>query len=176
MLEGLGARAEPVRRPTELAVLDGLVLPGGESTVIDKLSRAVGLQEPLREAIAGGLPVLGTCAGLILLAERLADGIAGQETFGGLDVTVRRNAFGRQSESFETDLVVPALAGPPVRAAFIRAPLVEEVGPAAEELAALPDGRVVAARQGRVLGLAFHPESTGESRFHELFLQVVREG
>jgi 5'-phosphate synthase pdxT subunit len=186
MLEGLGARAEPVRRPTELAVLDGLVLPGGESTVIDKLSRAVGLQEPLREAIAGGLPVLGTCAGLILLAERLRDGGPGQETFGGLDVTVRRNAFGRQTESFETELVVPALEGlgpdglgldgPPARAAFIRAPLIEEIGPSAELLAALPDGRVVAARQGRVLGLAFHPESTGETRFHELFLRVVREG
>jgi 5'-phosphate synthase pdxT subunit len=175
-----------VRRPTELAVLDGLVLPGGESTVIDKLSRAVGLQEPLREAIAGGLPVLGTCAGLILLAERLRDGGPGQETFGGLDVTVRRNAFGRQTESFETELVVPALEGlgpdglgldgPPARAAFIRAPLIEEIGPSAELLAALPDGRVVAARQGRVLGLAFHPESTGETRFHELFLRVVREG
>ena len=180
MLAQLGAQVMPVRRPAELAEVDGLVLPGGESTVIDRLARLTGLREPLREVIAGGLPVLGTCAGLILLAARLRDGGPGQETFGGLDVTVRRNAFGRQTESFETDLVVPALEGQradgaPVRAAFIRAPLIEEIGPAAELLAALPDGRAVAARQGRVLGLAFHPESTGETRFHELFLQVVRE-
>ncbi|WP_375545027.1 pyridoxal 5'-phosphate synthase glutaminase subunit PdxT [Brachybacterium paraconglomeratum] len=180
MLEHLGAQVMTVRRPAELAEVDGLVLPGGESTVIDRLARLTGLREPLREVIAGGLPVLGTCAGLILLAARLRDGGPGQETFGGLDVTVPRNAFGRQTESFETDLVVPALEGPgadgpPVRAAFIRAPLIEEIGPAAELLAALPDGRGVAARQGRVLGLAFHPESTGETRFHELFLQVVRE-
>lgn len=181
MLEQLGAQVTTVRRPTELAAVDGLVLPGGESTVIDRLARLTGLREPLREAIADGLPVLGTCAGLILLAARLRDGGPGQETFGGLDVTVRRNAFGRQTESFETDLVVPALEGPgaegpSVRAAFIRAPLIEELGPSAELLAALPDGRAVAARQGRALGLAFHPESTGETRFHELFLQGVREG
>ena len=181
MLEQLGAQVSLVRRPAELDGIDGLVLPGGESTVIDRLARLTGLREPLREAIAGGLPVLGTCAGLILLAARLEGGVPGQETFGGLDVTVRRNAFGRQTESFETDLVVPALErpgadGPPVRAAFIRAPLIEEIGPAAELLAALPDGRAVAARQGRVLGLAFHPESTGETRFHELFLRVVAEG
>ncbi len=181
MLARLGAQVTAVRRPADLAAVDGLVLPGGESTVIDRLARLTGLREPLREAIADGLPVLGTCAGLILLAERLRDGGPGQETLGGLDVTVRRNAFGRQTESFETDLVVPALEGPgtdepPVRAAFIRAPLIQEIGPAAELLAALPDGRAVAARQGRALGLAFHPESTGETRFHELFLQVVREG
>lgn len=186
LLEHLGAQVTAVKRPAELAEVDGLVLPGGESTVIDRLARLTGLCGPLREAIAGGLPVLGTCAGLILLAERLRDGGPGQETLGVLDVTVRRNAFGRQTESFETELVVPALeglgleglgpGGPPVRAAFIRAPLIEEIGPAAELLAALPDGRVVAARQGRVLGLAFHPESTGETRFHELFLRVVREG
>ena len=181
MLGHLGAQVMTVRRPAELAEVDGLVLPGGESTVIDRLAGLTGLRDPLREAIAGGLPVLGTCAGLILLAARLRDGGPGQETFGGLDVTVRRNAFGRQTESFETDLVVPALErpgadGPPVRAAFIRAPLIEEIGPTAELLAALPDGRAVAARQGRVLGLAFHPESTGETRFHELFLRVVAEG
>jgi len=176
MLEQLGAQVSLVRRPAELDEVDGLVLPGGESTVIDRLARLTGLREPLREAIAGGLPVLGTCAGLILLAARLEGGVPGQETFGGLDVTVRRNAFGRQTESFETELVVPALDEPPVRAAFIRAPLIEEIGPAAELLAALPDGRAVAARQGRVLGLSFHPESTGETRFHELFLQVVRGG
>ena len=175
LLAQLGAEVTTVRRPVELAAVDALVIPGGESTVIDRLAHLAGLREPLREAIAGGLPVLGTCAGLILLAERLQDGVPGQQTLGGLDVTVRRNAFGRQAESFETDLVVPALEGPPVRAAFIRAPLIEELGPAAELLAALPDGRAVAARQGRVLGLAFHPESTGETRFHALFLQLAQE-
>lgn len=174
VLTELGAQVELVRRPGELAGLDGLVLPGGESTVIDKLSRTFGLQGPLREAIAGGLPVLGTCAGLILLADRLADGIAGQETFGGLDATVRRNAFGGQTESFETDLEVPVLGAPTVRAAFIRAPVIEELGPAATALASLPDGRVVAAEQGNLLGVAFHPESTGETRFHRRFLDRVR--
>lgn len=174
VLTELGAQVELVRRPGELAGLDGLVLPGGESTVIDKLSRAFGIQRPLREAIAGGLPVLGTCAGLILLADRLADGIAGQETFGGLDATVRRNAFGGQVESFEADLEVPVLGAPTVRAAFIRAPVIEQLGPAATALCALPDGRVVAAEQGNLLGVAFHPESTAETRFHRRFLDRVR--
>lgn len=180
LLEQLGAQVTLVRTPAELAAVEGLVIPGGESTVIDRLARLTGLQVPLREAIAGGLPVLGTCAGLILLAARIEGAGPGQETFGGLDVTVRRNAFGRQTQSFETELVVTGLdvfgtGAPPARAAFIRAPLIEEIGPEAELLAALPDGRAVAARQGRVMGLAFHPESTGETRFHELFLQDVRE-
>jgi len=174
VLTELGAQVELVRRPGELAGLDGLVLPGGESTVIDKLSRAFGIQRPLREAIAGGLPVLGTCAGLILLADRLADGIAGQETFGGLDATVRRNAFGGQVESFETELEVPALGPPTIRAAFIRAPAIEELGPSATALASLPDGPVVAAEQDGLLGIAFHPESTGETRFHQRFLDRIR--
>ncbi len=173
VLAGLGAEVTLVRRPAELAVVDGLVIPGGESSVIDKLSRAFGLQQPLREAIAGGLPVYGTCAGLILLADRVTDGIAGQESFGGLDVTVRRNAFGGQIDSFETEVAVPVLGEPPVQAVFIRAPVVEDVGPAAEPLAALPDGRVVAVRQGAVLGTAFHPEVSGEYRFHRLFLETV---
>lgn len=173
VLAGLGAEVVLVRRPAELAAVDGLVIPGGESSVIDKLSRAFGLQQPLREAIAAGLPVYGTCAGLILLADRIADGIAGQESFGGLDVTVRRNAFGGQIDSFETELEVPVLGEPPVPAVFIRAPVVEDVGPAAEPLAALPDGRVVAVRQGAVLGTAFHPEVSGEHRFHRLFLETV---
>lgn len=176
LLEQLGAQVTTVRRPAELAEVEGLVIPGGESTVIDRLARLTGLQGPLREAIAGGLPVLGTCAGLILLAARLEGAGPGQETFGGLDVCVRRNAFGRQTQSFETELLVPVLEGPPARAAFIRAPLIEEIGPDAELLAALPDGRAVAARQGRVMGLAFHPESTGETRFHQLFLRGLREG
>ncbi|GAA1911950.1 pyridoxal 5'-phosphate synthase glutaminase subunit PdxT [Microbacterium aoyamense] len=173
VLSGLGAEAVLVRRPSELAEVDGLVLPGGESSVIDKLSRAFGMQQPIRDAIAGGLPVYGTCAGLILLADRITDGIAGQQTFGGLDVTVRRNAFGSQVDSFETDLDVPALGAPPVHAVFIRAPLVEASGPDVETLASLDDGRIVAVRQGNLIGTAFHPEVTGEHRFHELFLRVV---
>lgn len=172
-LAALGAEVTLVRRPEELAAVDGLVIPGGESSVIDKLSRAFGMQAPIREAIASGLPVYGTCAGLILLSDRIIGAIEGQETFGGLDVTVRRNAFGGQVESFETDLISPELGGEPVHAAFIRAPLVEEVGPAARTLATLPDGRVVAVTQGNLIGTAFHPEVTGELRFHQLLLDRI---
>jgi 5'-phosphate synthase pdxT subunit len=174
VLDGLGAEVTLVRRPGELAAVDGLVLPGGESSVIDKLSRAFGMQQPLRDAIAAGLPVYGTCAGLILLADRITDGIEGQETLGGLDVVVRRNAFGSQVDSFETDLDVPAVGEPPVHAVFIRAPLVESVGEGVEPLATLADGRIVAVRQGALLGTSFHPEVTGDLRFHELFLDMVR--
>ncbi|GGH35518.1 pyridoxal 5'-phosphate synthase glutaminase subunit PdxT [Microbacterium album] len=173
ILGALGAEVVLVRRPDQLAAVDGLVLPGGESTVIDKLSRAFGLRGPARDAISAGMPVYGTCAGLILLADRLADGIAGQETFGGLDVTVRRNAFGAQTESFETDLRVAALGDPPVRAAFIRAPAVVECGAGVAPLAALDDGTVVAVEQGPLLATAFHPELTGETRFHRRFLEKV---
>ncbi len=173
VLADLGARVTLVRRVSELAEVDGLVLPGGESSVIDKLSRAFDLRDPIRDAIAAGMPMYGTCAGLILLADRLADGISGQQTFGGLDVTVRRNAFGGQVESFETDLDVPELGGDPVHAAFIRAPLVEDVGPGATVLASLPDGGVVAVAQGDLLGTAFHPEVTGDDRFHRRFLANV---
>ncbi|CDK00852.1 Glutamine amidotransferase subunit PdxT [Microbacterium sp. C448] len=174
VLTDLGAEVQLVRRPVELSSVDGLVLPGGESSAIDKLSRAFGMQHPIRDAIAAGMPMYGTCAGLILLADRITDGIVGQETFGGLDVTVRRNAFGGQTESFETDLDVPALGDPPVHAVFIRAPLVEQCGPDVESLATLDDGRVVAVRQGALIGTAFHPEVTGEHRFHQLFLESVR--
>lgn len=174
VLAGLGADVELVRRPIELAAIDGLVLPGGESSVIDKLSRAFGLQQSVRDAIAAGMPVYGTCAGLILLADRLIDGIAGQETFGGLDVTVRRNAFGSQVDSFEADLRIPVLGDPPVHAAFIRAPVVEAVGPEVEVLARVGDGRIVAVEQGRLLATSFHPEVTGETRFHERFLEKIR--
>ncbi len=174
VLTNLGATATPVRRPSELSDVDGLVIPGGESSVIDKLSRAFGMRETLREAIAAGLPAYGTCAGLILLADRIVDGIQGQQTFGGLDVTVRRNAFGSQVDSFEVDLEVPVLGPPAVHAVFIRAPLVEQAGPGVEPLATLDDGSVVAVRQGSILGTSFHPEVTGDARFHALFLDMVR--
>ena len=174
-LRGLGAEVVPVRRAEELDAVQGLVLPGGESSVIDKLTRTFGLREPLVAAIRGGLPVYGTCAGMILLADRVEDAIAGQQTLAGLDVTVRRNAFGRQNESFETTLPVPALGPEPVAATFIRAPEVTAVGPAAEVLARLEDGRIVAVRQGALLATAFHPEVSGEDRFHRLLLDLARE-
>ena len=137
-------------------------------------SRAFGMRDPVREAIAAGMPVYGTCAGMILLADRITDGIEGQQTFGGLDVTVRRNAFGSQVDSFETDLDVPVLGDERVHAVFIRAPLVEQAGDDVERLAQLDDGRIVAVRQGALLATAFHPEVTGEHRFHGLFLDTVR--
>ena len=176
VLTDLGADVALIRRPVELAAVEGLVIPGGESSVIDKLSRAFGMREPVRDAIAAGMPVYGTCAGLILLADRITDGIEGQQTFGGLDVTVQRNAFGSQVDSFETQLDVPVLGEPAVHAVFIRAPLVLETGPDVETLASLDDGRIVAVRQGALLGTSFHPEVTGEHRFHELFLDTVRAG
>ncbi len=151
----------------------GLVIPGGESSVMDKLSRLFGLAEPLSAAIGSGLPVYGTCAGLIMLADTVQDAIEGQQTLGGLDIVVRRNAFGAQVDSFETDLSIPALGEPPVHAVFIRAPVVESVGSDVSVLAALPDGRIVAVEQGNLLGSAFHPEITGDTRFHEYFLAKV---
>lgn len=175
VLTALGADARPVRRPEELAAVEGLVLPGGESSVIDKLARAFGMSDPIRDAIAAGMPMYGTCAGLILLADRIDGGIEGQQTFGGIDARVARNVFGSQTASFETDLEVPALGDPPVHAVFIRAPAVLEWGPDTEPLASLPDGRVVAIEQGALLGTAFHPESTGETRFHARFLDRVRD-
>lgn len=175
VLRGLGADAVPVRRPAELAAVGGLVIPGGESSVMDKLSRTFGLAEPLKDAIAGGLPVYGTCAGLIMLADRVLDGIRDQQSLGGLDVSVRRNAFGSQLDSFETDLDIPAIGGEPMHAVFIRAPIVESVGERATPLATLADGRVVAVEQGNLLGTSFHPEITGDTRFHAYFLRKVDE-
>ncbi|MEV8360116.1 pyridoxal 5'-phosphate synthase glutaminase subunit PdxT [Microbacterium sp. NPDC076895] len=174
VLRSLEVEVSLVRRPEELAAVDGLVIPGGESSVIDKLSRAFGMREPIIAARKSGMPMYGTCAGLILLADDIVDGIEGQQTFGGLDVVVRRNAFGSQVDSFETELIVPAFDDQTVHAVFIRAPLVEQVGERAEVVASLDDGRVVAVRQGALLGTSFHPEVTGETRFHELFLQAVR--
>ncbi|WP_411558370.1 pyridoxal 5'-phosphate synthase glutaminase subunit PdxT [Plantibacter sp. MPB07] len=173
VLTSLGADVSLIRRPSELTGLDGLVLPGGESSVMDKLARSFDLAGPLREAITAGLPVYGTCAGLILLADRILDGITGQQSLGGLDVSVRRNAFGSQLDSFETDLSIPVLGDPPVHAVFIRAPVVEAAGPAVTPLASLPDGRMVAVEQGNLLGTSFHPEVTGDTRFHAYFLDKV---
>jgi 5'-phosphate synthase pdxT subunit len=173
VLSALGADAVPVKRPEELERVAGLVIPGGESTVMDKLSRMFGMAEPLKAAVASGMPVYGTCAGLIMLADTLLDAIEGQQTLGGFDLVVRRNAFGSQLDSFETDLDIPVLGDPAVHAVFIRAPVVEAVGAKATTLASLADGRVVAVEQDNLLGTSFHPEMTGDTRFHEYFLRKV---
>lgn len=173
VLAELGADAVPVRRERELDQVAGLVIPGGESSVIDKLSRLFGLAEPLQGRIAAGMPVYGTCAGLIMLADTVLDAIEGQQSFGGLDIAVRRNAFGNQLDSFETDIEIPELGDPPVHAVFIRAPVVESVGERATALASLPDGRVIAVEQGNLLGTSFHPEITSDYRFHRRFLDRV---
>lgn len=173
MLAALGADAVPVKRPEELERVNGLVIPGGESSVMDKLSRLFGMAEPLRAAVASGLPVYGTCAGLIMLSDTVLDAISGQQSLGGFDIAVRRNAFGSQLDSFETDLDVPVLGEPPVHAVFIRAPVVESVGAGVTVLATLDDGRVVAVEQGPLLGTSFHPEMTGDTRFHEYFLRKI---
>ena len=174
VLTGLGCRAITVRREAELTACDGLVVPGGESTTMVKLARIFDLLDPLRAAVAGGLPALGTCAGMIMLADRIEDGVAGQETVGGLDITVRRNAFGRQVDSFEAPLAVTGIAEPerPFPAVFIRAPVVERAGDGVEVLATV-DGRPVLCRQGPVVAAAFHPELSDDHRLHELFLREV---
>ena len=173
-LRALGADAVPLRRAEEIPSLDGVVVPGGESSVMDKLSRTFGLAEPLGAAIRSGLPTYGTCAGMIMLSTRITDGIAGQQTLGVLDTTVRRNAFGNQNDSFETDIPMPDLGETPVHAVFIRAPVVEQHGDSVHVLGALPDGQVVAVQQGNVIASAFHPEVAGEDRFHRRFLDLVR--
>jgi pyridoxal 5'-phosphate synthase pdxT subunit len=177
-LESAGARAVPVRRPAELDEVDGIVLPGGESTAIAKLAAAFELLEPLRKRIGTGLPAYGSCAGMILLADRIVDGIDGQETIGGIDMTVRRNAFGRQVDSFEERIRLAGVAGPTFHAVFIRAPWVESVGGSVDVLglveAGPAAGRIVAVRQGVLLATSFHPELAGDFRVHELFVQMVR--
>jgi len=176
MLGDLGARPVAVRRVSELAECDGLVLPGGESTTMAKLARIFELLDPLRDRISQGFPVLGTCAGMILLADRIEDGVVGQETLGGLDITVRRNAFGRQVDSFEEDLHFGGL-DEPVHAVFIRAPWVESVGEGVEVLARVEEGpaagRIVAVRQGPLMATSFHPEVGGDSRIHRVFVDLV---
>jgi 5'-phosphate synthase pdxT subunit len=173
VLQSLGADVITVRRPEEVAAISGLVIPGGESSVMDKLARTFGVADALKSRIQGGLPVYGTCAGLIMLADRIIDGIRGQQSFGGLDVAVRRNAFGAQTESFEADLDVPVLGEPPMHAVFIRAPVVAELGEKATALATLDDGTVVAVEQGNLIGTSFHPEMTADYRFHQYFLDKV---
>ena len=178
MLARCGAEGVPVRRPRELAEVDGLVLPGGESTTMGKLARTFDLLEPLREAARGGLPMFGTCAGMIMLADRIEGGTADQETIGGLDVVVRRNAFGRQVDSFEADLDVAHL-DQPFHALFIRAPWVEKVGPEVEVVATVATGpatgRIVAVRQAHLFATSFHPEVTGDPRLHAFFVAMVRD-
>ena len=177
-LPELGAEAVTVRRPEELAAVDALVIPGGESTTMAKLAARFGLLGPLRDAVAGGLPVYGSCAGMIMLADRLLDAPADQVTVGGLDVTVRRNAFGRQVDSFESQVEVDGVAGGPVHAVFIRAPWVEQAGEGVQVLGRVvggpADGRIVAVRQGNLVATSFHPELTGDRRVHALFVDIVR--
>jgi 5'-phosphate synthase pdxT subunit len=178
-LERVGAAGRAVRRESELDGLHGIVLPGGESTTMDKLMRAFGLRDPLRAALGAGLPAYGSCAGMILLADRVLDGPADQETLGGIDMTVRRNAFGRQVASFEGDVEMTGVVGGPLHGVFIRAPWVEDVGPEVAVLARVEEGeaagRIVAVRQGSLLATSFHPEMTGDGRVHELFVRIVKE-
>ena len=182
-LEAAGAIGSSVRRPAELDEVDALVIPGGESTTMYKLAVAFDMFEPLRKRVDAGMPVYGSCAGMIMLADRLVDGIDGQLTLGGLDITVRRNAFGRQVDSFEASVALDGVDGEPFHAVFIRAPWVESVGPSVEVLGRVPDGseggggagRIVAVRQGVLIATAFHPELTGDHRVHALFVEVVRE-
>ena len=172
-IRDVGAEPIEVRLPRDLVDLDALILPGGESTTMRRLIDAYGLREPIASLARGGAAMLGTCAGMILLAERIDDG--DDPLFGLLDIAVRRNGYGRQLDSFEADLDAPSLGGEPLHGVFIRAPMVTEVGPAAEVLARDPDGTPVAVRQGRVLATAFHPELTGDRRIHRLLASLIAE-
>jgi 5'-phosphate synthase pdxT subunit len=178
VLTRLGVDAFTVRRPEELARCDGLVLPGGESTTMYKLARTFDLFEPLARRIDEGMPTFGTCAGMIMLADRVRDGIEGQETLGGLDITVRRNAFGRQVDSFEGEIAFEGFDGP-VHAVFIRAPWVEEAGAGVDVLATIPSGpaagRIVAVRQGNLVATSFHPEVADDDRIHRYFVDLVKQ-
>ena len=173
-LSSLGANPIEVRRVSELEKVSGLVIPGGESTVMQKLAVAYDLFEPIQTKIKNGLPVFGTCAGLIMLANQILDGIPGQVGFGGLDVSVRRNAFGHQVDSFEADLEFVGVEGF-IHAAFIRAPIVEQVGEGVQVLSKLADGRIVGVRQNNAMGISFHPEVVGEQRIHKLFLDQIKK-
>jgi len=172
IFQRLGIAAREVRHPQELADLDGLVIPGGESTTVARLISEFALLEPLRERAQNGFPLWGTCAGMIVLAQRVSE--LAWPTLDALAIAVRRNAFGRQVDSFETDLAVPALGQQPFHAIFIRAPIVEEVGDGVEVLATLENGKAVAVRQANALATAFHPELTEDDRFHRYFVDMVR--
>jgi 5'-phosphate synthase pdxT subunit len=175
-LSDLGADSCEVKTLADLQSVDALVLPGGESTTISKLAVAFGLMEPIRKAIAAGLPVYGSCAGMILLSKTILDPASGQESFGGIDISVRRNAFGRQVDSFESDLTVKGISGDPVRAIFIRAPWVESAEAGVEVLASVKIEGVehpVAVRQGKALATSFHPEISGDNRIHRFFLEEI---
>jgi len=174
-LQAAGARSTLVRRPDELESVDGLIIPGGESTTLWRLAMSFEMLEPLRKILSAGLPAFGSCAGMIMLADRLVDGVDGQQTFGGIDMTVRRNAFGRQVDSFESDISLTGVTGPPLRAVFIRAPWVEQAGDEVEILGTDERaGRIVAVRQGPLLATSFHPELTGDPRIHQLFVDIVK--
>ena len=174
-LQAAGAPSTLVRRPDELESVDGLIIPGGESTTLWRLAMSFEMLEPLRKILSAGLPAFGSCAGMIMLADRLVDGVDGQQTFGGIDMTVRRNAFGRQVDSFESDISLTGVTGPPLRAVFIRAPWVEQAGDEVEILGTDEHaGRIVAVRQGPLLATSFHPELTGDPRIHQLFVDIVK--
>jgi 5'-phosphate synthase pdxT subunit len=174
VLAHLGVEPVEVRLPEHLEDLSGLIIPGGESTTIGQVAERWGLLEPVRAFAHSGRPVWGTCAGMILMAKEVADGVPGQPTLGLMDIAVRRNAFGRQVDSFEADLDIPALGAMPFHTVFIRAPLILRVGENVEVLAQLDDGTIVAARQGNLLVTAFHPELTEDDRFHRYFLEETR--
>lgn len=171
-LSDCGVNAKSVKSLAELNEVNALVIPGGESTTISKLARSFGLIEAIRSRIHAGMPTYGSCAGLILISERVLDAIEGQEGFGGLDVTTRRNAFGRQIDSFESDIEFKGITGPKFRAVFIRAPWIEQYGPSVEVLSEI-DGRAVAVRSGSLLATSFHPELTGDNRIHRYFVDVI---
>lgn len=179
LLEAAGATAVPLQRSSDIAGLAGIVLPGGESTTISKLAVIDGLMDPLREAAASGLPMYGSCAGMILLADRILDGHPDQQTIGGIDMTVRRNAFGRQVDSFEGGIDLEGIEGGPFPGIFIRAPWVEEIGSAVQVLARVSggdaDGRIVAVRDRNLIATSFHPELTGDTRVHRYFVEMVRQ-
>jgi 5'-phosphate synthase pdxT subunit len=179
LLVEAGARAVPLRRASDIALVSGIVLPGGESTTISKLAVIDGLMDPLREAALSGMPMYGSCAGMILLADRILDGRPDQETIGGIDMTVRRNAFGRQVDSFEGGIDLEGIDGGPFPGVFIRAPWVEEIGPQVEVIGRVGSGsaagRIVAVRDRNLIATSFHPELTGDTRVHQYFVEMVRQ-
>ena len=179
-LDACGARPRTIRRPAELDDVDALVIPGGESTTISKLTVDFGLADPIRKRLSDGMPAYGSCAGMIMLASEVLDGRPDQQSFGAIDITVRRNAFGRQVDSFEAAVPLDGIPGEPFHAVFIRAPWVERIGSEVRVLGRVPapdrpDGRIVAVRQGNLLATAFHPELAGDLRVHRLFVELVRE-